>query len=79
MLHGGGIPNLEVIQTEVYNILNGRADQIREFLGQLDTFTAELNKQTDDITHAIDSTNRLLAIVGARNGTLDRCSPNSRR
>jgi len=72
VLNGGGIPNLVVIQTEVYNILSGRADEIRDFLGKLDTFTAELNKQRDDITRAIDSTNRLLNIVAARNDTLDR-------
>ena len=72
ILRGGGIPNLEVIQTEVNNILTGRADQIREFLGRLDTFTDKLNQQRDDITRAIDSTNRLLTIVANRNDTLDR-------
>ncbi|MCV7420846.1 virulence factor Mce family protein [Mycobacterium yunnanensis] len=72
ILTGGGIPNLEVIQTEVANILTGRGDQIREFLGRLDTFTASLNDQRQDITRAIDSTNRLLAIVAQRNDTLDR-------
>jgi phospholipid/cholesterol/gamma-HCH transport system substrate-binding protein len=72
ILRGGGISNLETIQTEIFNVLNGRGDQIREFLNRLDTFTDELNKQRDDITHAIDSTNRLLSIVGQRNDTLDR-------
>lgn len=72
ILTGGGIPNIETIQTEVFNILNGRADQIRDFLGRLDTFTDELNQQRNDITRAIDSTNRLLNIVAARNDTLDR-------
>ena len=72
ILRGGGIPNLEVLQNEVYNIVNGRADQIRAFLGKLDTFTARLNEQRDDITHAIDSTNRLLAYVGPRSDVLDR-------
>lgn len=71
ILTGGGVANLETIQTEIYNVLNGRADQIREFLGRLDTFTDELNRQREDITRAIDSTNRLLAIVGQRNQTLD--------
>ncbi|MGQ9411051.1 virulence factor Mce family protein [Mycolicibacterium gilvum] len=71
ILTGGGVANLETIQSEVYNVLNGRADQIRDFLGQLDTFTAELNQQRDDITRAIDSTNRLLSIVAQRNDTLD--------
>ena len=72
IVRGGGIPNLEVIQTEVNNLLTGRADQIREFLNRLDTFTNELNQQRNDITRAIDSTNRLLNIVGQRTNTLDR-------
>jgi phospholipid/cholesterol/gamma-HCH transport system substrate-binding protein len=53
-------------------VLTGRADQIREFLNRLDTFTDELNQQRDDLTRAIDSTNRLLKIVSDRNDTLDR-------
>ncbi|HZQ32588.1 MAG TPA: virulence factor Mce family protein [Mycobacterium sp.] len=72
ILRGGGIANLEVIQNEVYNIVNGRADQIRDFFTKLDTFTSQLNEQRDDITHAIDSTNRLLTIVAQNNDTLDR-------
>ena len=72
ILSGGGIQNLEVIQTEINNVLTGRADQIREFLNRLDTFTDELNRQRDDLTRAIDSTNRLLTIVAQRNNTLDR-------
>jgi phospholipid/cholesterol/gamma-HCH transport system substrate-binding protein len=72
ILTGGGIPNLEVIQTEINNALTGRADQIREFLNRLDTFTDELNQQRQDLTRAIDSTNELLGIVAARNDTLDR-------
>ncbi len=72
ILRGGGIPNLEVLQNEVYNVLNGRGDQIRSFLGKLDTFTTRLDEQRNDITHAIDSTNRLLAYVGRRADVLDR-------
>lgn len=72
VLRGGGIPNLEVIQTEIYNMLSGRAEQIRDFLGKLATFTTELNKQRDDITRAIDSTDRLLTYVAKRSDTLDR-------
>ncbi len=72
VLRGGGIPNLEVIQTEVTNILSGNADQIRDFLGKLDTFTDQLNQQREDLTRAIDSTNELLKIVADHNTTLDR-------
>ncbi|MDH6243458.1 virulence factor Mce family protein [Mycobacterium sp. OTB74] len=72
ILNGGGVPNLEKIQSEVYNILNGRGDQIREFLNRLDTFTDELNQQRNDITRAIQSTDKLLSVVAKRNDTLDR-------
>jgi phospholipid/cholesterol/gamma-HCH transport system substrate-binding protein len=72
VLRGGGIPNIEVIQNEVNNVLTGRADQIHDFLGKLDIFTAQLNKQRDDLTRAIDSTNRLLTYVANRSDTLDR-------
>jgi len=72
ILRGGGIPNLEVLQNEIYAIFHGRAEQIRGFLNRLDTFTRQLNEQRDDITHAIDSTNRLLSYVGNRNDVLER-------
>jgi phospholipid/cholesterol/gamma-HCH transport system substrate-binding protein len=72
ILRGGGIPNLEVLQNEVFNIFNGRGNQIRAFLGKLDTFVTQVNQQRDDITHAIDSTNRLLVYVGGRADVLDR-------
>ncbi|GAB3010604.1 virulence factor Mce family protein [Mycobacterium bourgelatii] len=72
ILRGGGIPNVESLQNEVYNILNGRAGQIRAFLDKLDTFTARLDEQRRDITRAIDSTNRLLTYVGSRADVLDR-------
>jgi phospholipid/cholesterol/gamma-HCH transport system substrate-binding protein len=72
IVRGGGLPNLETLQNEVNNILSGRGPQIRAFLGKLDTFTRQLNEQRDDITHAIDSTNRLLAYVATRSNVLDR-------
>jgi phospholipid/cholesterol/gamma-HCH transport system substrate-binding protein len=72
ILRGGGISNLETIENEVNNIVSGRADQIHDFLGKLDTFIAELNQQRDDITHAIDSTDRLLAYVAQRADVLER-------
>jgi phospholipid/cholesterol/gamma-HCH transport system substrate-binding protein len=72
VVRGGGLPNLEVLQNEVNKILTGRGPQIRAFLGKLDTFTRQLNDQRDDITHAIDSTNRLLANVADRSSSLDR-------
>lgn len=71
LLRGGGVANLEVIADQAYNIVNGRAGQIRALLGKLDTFTAKLDEQMGDITHAIDSADRILAIAAAHNDTLD--------
>ena len=72
VLRGGGFANLEVIQNEVYKILAGRAQQIRDFLGKLDTFARGVNQQRDDIGHVIDSTDRLLSYVSNRTDTLDQ-------
>ena len=72
VLRGGGIPNLEVIQTEVNNLLTGNADQIREFLNKLNVLTAELNAQREDIARAIESSNKLFSYVASRNNTIDR-------
>ena len=72
VLHGGGISNLESIATEVNNILDGNAEPIRDFLGRLDTFTAQLNAQRGELTRAIDSTNRLVTIAASRDQTLER-------
>lgn len=70
LLRGGGVANLEAITNEVYNVVDGRAEQIRALLDKLDTFTAKLEQQIGDITHAIDSADRLLAIAAERNDTL---------
>ncbi|HTQ19770.1 virulence factor Mce family protein [Mycobacterium sp.] len=72
VLNGGGIPNLDLVQTEIIKILDGHVDQIREFLGRLRTFTAELNRQRESLTRTIDSTNELLSIAAHHNDTLDR-------
>ena len=72
MLNGGGIPNLEIIQTEVTNILDGRADQIRDFLGKLDTFTARAEQAARRHHPRHRFHQRLLSIVANRTDTLDR-------
>ncbi len=72
ILTGGGIANLDVIQTEILHALDGHVDQIHEILGRIDTFITELNRRSGDITRAIDSTNELLAIAASHNKTLDQ-------
>ncbi|BDX33767.1 mammalian cell entry protein [Mycobacterium antarcticum] len=71
LLHGGGVSNLDVISNEVYSIVNGRGDQIRALLDKLDTFTAKLEAQIGDVTHAIDSADRFLKIAAEHDSTLN--------
>lgn len=71
ILTGGGVGSLETIQSEVYEMLTGRAERIREFLSRLNTFTDELDRQRADLTRAIDATSELLSTVAARVDTFD--------
>lgn len=72
LLQRGGLSDLDTITTEFDAIMGGRAEQIRAFLDKLDIFIGSLNDQRDDITHAIDSSNRLLSYIGAHNDTIDK-------
>jgi phospholipid/cholesterol/gamma-HCH transport system substrate-binding protein len=59
VLGGGGIGQLKTITTEMNKMLNGRQDQARDLLGNLDRLVAALNGQKSDIIAAMDSVNRL--------------------
>lgn len=71
VLRGGGISNLETISNELDRLFTGRADEIREFLDELDTFVTELNGQRDGITRALDATDGLLKVLAAGSDVVD--------
>lgn len=72
LLQRGGLSDLDTITTEFAALSNGRGDEIRAFLTKLDTFIGSLNDQREDITRAIDSSNRLLSYFGSHNDSLDK-------
>lgn len=72
LLQRGGLSDLDTITTEFNAMLGGRAEKIRGFLGQLELFLGQLNAERDDITRALDSTNRLLSYLGQHDRTLDK-------
>ncbi|MEO6792253.1 MAG: MCE family protein [Mycobacterium sp.] len=72
LLQRGGLSDLDTITTEFAALSGGRAEQIRGFLTRLDTFVGNLNDQREDITRAIDSSNRLLTYFAAHEDTLER-------
>lgn len=59
VLSGGGIGQLKTISVEMNKMLNGRQDQARHLLGNLDRLVAGLDDQRSDIVSAMDSINRL--------------------
>ena len=63
LLSGGGIGQLKTISVEMNKMLNGRQDQARELLTNLDNLTGALDKQKNDIIAAMDSVNRLSATL----------------
>jgi phospholipid/cholesterol/gamma-HCH transport system substrate-binding protein len=61
LLNGGSIEQLNVISTELVNVLEGRETDIKGLLQELDTFVGGLDDQKDQIVRALDSLDRLSA------------------
>jgi phospholipid/cholesterol/gamma-HCH transport system substrate-binding protein len=72
LLNGGGLGQVQDITKALSTAFGGREDQLRSLLGQLDTFTARVDEQTDDIIAATDSLNRLVAQFAAQKPIVDR-------
>ncbi|HVM27304.1 MAG TPA: MCE family protein [Mycobacteriales bacterium] len=60
-LNGGSIEQIQVINTELINALEGREDDVKNFLQQLEVFVAGLDDQKGEIVRALDSLDRLTA------------------
>ena len=70
LLSGGGIAQLKTISVEMNNMLNGRQDQARHLLGNLERMVAALDDQKSDIIAAMDSINRLTATLVKEKDTI---------
>ncbi|MGI8678055.1 MAG: MCE family protein [Jatrophihabitans sp.] len=65
LLNEGGLRQIKVIGDELVSATHGREPQVRDLLGQLNTFVGTLDHQKDDITTALVSIDKLA-------GTLNR-------
>ncbi|MBS4728605.1 virulence factor Mce family protein [Mycobacterium sp. SM1] len=72
VLNGGGLGQAQDITEALSTAFQGREQDLRSLIGQLDTFTANLNDQTGDIIAATDSLNRLVGKFAAQQPVLDR-------
>jgi phospholipid/cholesterol/gamma-HCH transport system substrate-binding protein len=63
LLNGGGVAQLKTIEAELNNAMRGRSADIKDLVGQLDTFVGGLDERKADIVRAIDSIDRLSATL----------------
>jgi phospholipid/cholesterol/gamma-HCH transport system substrate-binding protein len=70
VLNGGGLAQLQTINAELGQALEGREDAVRNTLTQLDTFIGGLDQQKSEIDRALDSVNALAATLSAGTGTI---------
>ena len=59
LLAGGGVGQLKTISHELNNMMNGRQDQARHLLGNLDRMIGGLDDQKNDIIAAMESIDKL--------------------
>jgi phospholipid/cholesterol/gamma-HCH transport system substrate-binding protein len=72
VLNGGGLGQIQDITEAFSTAFRGREQDLRSLIGEIDTFTANLNDQTDDIIAATESLNTLAGTFAASQPVLDR-------
>lgn len=70
LLAGGGVGQLKTISTELNNMMDGRTDDIRDVLAQLNTMVGSLDAEKNDIVAAMDQVNRLTSTLNAEKDTV---------
>jgi len=71
VLNGGGLAQLQTINKELGEALQGRETAVRSTLTELDSFIGGLDVQKAEINRALDSANTLAGTLAARTATID--------
>jgi phospholipid/cholesterol/gamma-HCH transport system substrate-binding protein len=71
VLNGGGLAQLQTINRELGEAMEGRGDELRGTLDQLNTFIGGLDEQKAEISRALDSANQLAGTLAARTATIE--------
>jgi phospholipid/cholesterol/gamma-HCH transport system substrate-binding protein len=72
LLNGGGLGKVQDIIEALSTAFNGREEDLRSLIGQLDSFVAYLNDQKDDIIAATDSLNNLVGQFAEQRPIVDK-------
>ncbi|MBB4688710.1 MCE family protein [Amycolatopsis jiangsuensis] len=65
LLNGGGVAQVQNISHQLNEALGGKESAARSLLSSLDTLTTGLDRQRGEITHALDSVNKLAGTLSA--------------
>ena len=71
VLNGGGLAQLQTINRELGEALEGREPAIKATLRELDTFIGGLDQQKEEINRALESADALAATLAARTATIE--------
>ncbi|MDP5181458.1 MCE family protein [Blastococcus sp. BMG 814] len=71
VLNGGGLAQLQTINRELGNALEGREAEIKSTLQQLDTFIGGLDAQKAEINRVLDRADELAATLAERTATIE--------
>ena len=63
LLNGGGVAQLQIINRELNNALEGRESDVRGVIEQLDVFIGGLEEQKSEIVRALEAIDRLSATL----------------
>jgi phospholipid/cholesterol/gamma-HCH transport system substrate-binding protein len=72
LLNGGGLGKVQDIIEALSTAFNGREQDLRSLIGQLDSFVTYLNDQKDDIIAAADSLNNLVGQFAEQKPIVDK-------
>lgn len=72
LLNGGGLGQAQDITKALSTAFNGREQDLRSLLGQLDTFIGDLDQQKGDIIVATESLNNLVGQFAAQKPVVDK-------
>jgi phospholipid/cholesterol/gamma-HCH transport system substrate-binding protein len=71
VLNGGGLAQLQTINRELGEALEGRESAVKATLDELDTFIGGLDQQKEEINRALESADALAATLAARTATIE--------
>lgn len=72
LLNGGGLPRLRTITHELNLALEGRSDDVRSLVTQVEKFTQSLDRQRDNIVKALEALDRFSTTVAGQEAEIDR-------